>query len=700
MSNPLFPPNPLVITMLGLMAVQLQAAEQKPVDSPKSIGDIETIAVWGTQVKASSLSMDAETMEIKQPDHISDLLRIIPGVDVGGAHSLNQRITIRSMDDKDLRISIDGANQNTYMYHHMGNLQIHADILESADIDVGNNSVVNGGLGGAVRFKTKDARTLLEDGSQFGGRVQVGYADNAGDSAAITGYGQVTDSLDALVYFNKVNRDNYEVGGGKILGANGQPLAGTDGTVRGLEGEVEDTLVKLGWDIADGHRIKLGYESYADTGDYSYRPDMGLATTIAIANSLKVPLTYPTEFTRDTTTLNYTGTLSASTTVEASLFQNESSFWRDERGLVTWSPVSATINQGDADNTGLNVFFNTLIEDVVSHDFTYGLDHIQHDTAYIVDGVEKASEDSADTAFFVEDKITTKTGFNFIPGLRYESSDVNSSIVDDKFSDISGALAAEYEATENLLFRISATELFRAPELNEVFVGAGLGQTPNPEIKAETGVNQQISAAFEDAVLGADNFSFGLTYFETTVDDYIYDYAETAPRTYLVDNVGDMVIDGIEAYVGYDIGNFKALLSYSDSESELDAVAQYQALDGARIDREQGDTLSLSLDYLFTGINVSLHWDTLWVDDLKASKHLDANSLTHEKPGYAVSNFSAHWESSFGLGVTAGVDNIFDEFYASQSSRNGTSFHPRFGTLYLMDYEPGRNAKITLSYKF
>ncbi|HTF94575.1 MAG TPA: TonB-dependent receptor [Cellvibrio sp.] len=486
MSKPCFSHKPLFAALIGLMAAQLNAAETKPVD------DVETIAVWGTQVKASSLSMDAETMEIKQPDHISDLLRTIPGVDVGGAHSLNQRITIRSMDDKDLRISIDGANQNTYMYHHMGNLQIHADILESANIDVGNNSVTNGGLGGAVRFKTKDARTLLENGSQFGGRLQAGYADNAGDSAAITGYAQLTDSFDALVYFNQVNRDNYEVGGGKILGANGETLPSTDGEVRGLEGEVQDALIKFGWEVADGHRLKLGYESYEDVGDYSYRPDMGLATTLAIANSLKVPLTYPTEFTRDTTTLSYEGRLSASTTMEAALYQNESTFWRDERGLVTWSPASATINQGDADNTGLNIFINTLVEEVVSHNFTYGLDHIEHDTAYIVNSSKKASENSTETAFFVEDKVTTGTGVNFIPGIRYETSDVESSIVNDTFNDFTSALAVEYEATENLLFRISNTELFRAPELNEVFIGAGLGQTPNPAIKAETGVNQQV----------------------------------------------------------------------------------------------------------------------------------------------------------------------------------------------------------------
>lgn len=42
-----------------------------------------------------------------------------------------------------------------------------------------------------------------------------------------------------------------------------------------------------------------------DEGDYSYRPDMGLATDISIGDKLRLPLTYPTEFTRDTLTLNY-----------------------------------------------------------------------------------------------------------------------------------------------------------------------------------------------------------------------------------------------------------------------------------------------------------------------------------------------------------------------------------------------------------
>jgi len=693
-----FTPNTLSVVLLGIIANSATTAAQEP--SPNPTQEVETIAVWGTQVKASSLAMDAETMEIKQPDHISDLLRIIPGVDVGGAHSLNQRITIRSMDDKDLRISIDGANQNTYMYHHMGNLQIHADILESAEIDVGNNSVVNGGLGGAVRFKTKDAKTLLDEGASFGGRLQGSYADNAGDSGALTTYGQISDRLDVLAYFNKVNRDNYEVGGGEILGADGQLVAGTDGTVRGLEGEVEDALVKLGWDINDDHRLKVGYESYTDEGNYSYRPDMGLATGTTIANSLKVPLTYPTEFSRDTATLSYEGQLSATTKMEASLYRNESTFWRDERGLVTWSPASATINQGDANNTGINLLLNTQVDSSVGHDVTYGLERIEHDTHYIVNNNELAGEESINTALFVEDKITTDAGFNFIPGIRYENSDVNSVVVEKTYSDVSAAFAAEFEANENLLFRASATKLFRAPELSEVFIGAGLYDKPNADIEAETGINQQVSFAYQNEILGADNLSFGATLFQTTIENHIYDYATDPAGGTWKDNIGDMEIEGYEAYIGYDLNGLKALLSYSDAESELDAFDQYQQFDKARIDRQQGDTISLSLDYTFTRTDLSVHWDTLYVDDVPAGPDLDGPTLENSKDGFVVSNISVHWESTFGLGLTAGVDNLLDEYYASQSSRTGTSRHPRFGQLYLMDYEPGRNAKVTVSYTF
>lgn len=662
---------------------------------------IEEINVWGTQVIASSVKMDVESIELKQADHISDLLRGIPGVDVGGAHSLNQRISIRSMDDKDLRITIDGANQNTYMYHHMGNLQIHADILQSVDIKVGNNSVVDGGLGGTVRFKTKDAKDLLAAGQDFGGRVQASYANNASMGAAVTGYGQLSESVDALVYYNTINRDNYTVGGGKILDADGVDVGNTDGEVRGLEGTLTDLLVKFGWDLSENQRFKIGYEAYKDKGDYSYRPDMGLATDWAISESLGLPLTFDTEFTRDTITLNFDVTLGDSE-VSVAAFTNESKLWRDESANQAIWPEDPALVEGEATNTGFNILAVSPVGSAQT--LTYGVDIINYDTAYRTDGSLQSEESAQNLALFIEDRIELGD-FSIIPGVRYNSFDIDSTVVDDSFSKVTAALALEYQVSNSLVTSLSTTQLFKGPEIGEVFIGAGLYETANPGIEAEGGLNTELAISFEDEVLGADAFSTGITFFNTRITNYIYDYAtppaEVGGRSWK-DNVGTMNLKGFEAYVGYDVGNLTTLLVFSKAQSDLDANEQYASLDGARQDRQRGNPISLSIDYDLPSINALLHWDVQHLGAVDGDLALDSATLNNDKDGYTVHNMSARWqpETVDGLTVTFGIDNVFDEFYASQSSRTGTSNHPRFGQLYLLDYEPGRNVKLTVGYQF
>lgn len=131
----------------------------------------DNVVVWGTKVSSSSESLGTDDLSVKQADHMSDLLRDIPGVDVGGTHSVNQRINIRGLNETDLDIRLDGASQHANMFHHIGNLTLNPDILKSADIQVGNNSVTQSGLGGAVYFETKNAKDLLRGDEQFGVRV-------------------------------------------------------------------------------------------------------------------------------------------------------------------------------------------------------------------------------------------------------------------------------------------------------------------------------------------------------------------------------------------------------------------------------------------------------------------------------------------------------------------------------------------------
>lgn len=686
--------RPIYLLVASLLATPALAEE-------KSI-ELEEVAVWGTAVSASSVHFGEDTFAIKQADNVSDLLRTIPGVDVGGAHSLNQRITIRSMDDKDLRITIDGANQNTYMYHHMGNLQIHADILQAVNIDVGTNSVVNGGLGGAVRFETKTAKQLLRDGEQFGGRVQASYANNKQNSYSLTGYGQISDSVDFLAYFNDVSKGNFEVGGGKIKDANNIEVPNTNGKVKGLDGDVDDMLLKFGWDISANQRLSFGYERYRDEGDYAYRPDMGIATDLAIAGGDPNQLTFDTEFSRDTYTLNYDLDWGEANTLKVTAFNNISVFKRDERAISR----TPDLVKGTATNTGINVLGMSELGTDIIHTLTYGKEVIRYDTEYKGDNV-RATEEALSSAVFIEDRIDFNNGLAFTPGVRYSTVYLDSTVVDNWFSRLTGAMALEYQVNNSFLVKLSTTQLFKAPEIGEVVIGAGLFDKPNEKIHEETGYNTELAFAYQDKILGADRFTSGVTFFQTDIDDYIYDNAVvpggTGPRDVWKDNVGDLKLYGYEAYIGYDINNLRTLLSFSTADSELDAFNQYSALDKARLDRTQGDTISFNLDYGIPMWDLALHWDFQYIGGLRATTDLDGvASDDNSKDSFNIHNISARWSPKQvkGLDLTVGIDNLFDEYYASQSSRTGSTTHPIFGSLYLLDYEPGRNVKMTVSYQF
>lgn len=687
----------LILLMTGGLLAQVES-EKKEEKKPEVE---ETLKVWGTKVKTSSMKVEGDELLMKQADHISDLLRTVPGVDVGGAHSLNQRITIRSMDDKDLRISIDGANQNTYMYHHMGNLQIHADILKSVDVAVGKNSVVNGGLGGSVQFETKDARDLLGFDESFGARLQASYGDNASSGFSLTGYGQLGEKFDFLAYFNRVDRDNYGVGGGDIKDENGVVIPGTDGDVRGHEGRLSDGLVKFGWDFELGNRLEVAFEQYQDKGDFSFRPDMGLATDLAISDNLGLPLVYPTEFTRDTLTLNYEGYFGTDTHIKATAFLNQSDLWRDESGIAAVFG-GASIVEGRAENSGIKFLGDQTLGSENRHKLVFGADFIENDTRYENDGVRLSGEDATQISAYLEDQIQITPKFQVVPGLRYDRYDLNSTVVNDVFTETTGALAIKYEPNQNWELKASGTQLFKGPEIGEVFIGAGRRDTPNPGIEAETGLNLEAGVAYKGAILGATNFSFGITGFKTEIDNYIYDYASAPGIRYWKDNVGDLTIDGFETYVGYELGAFHSLFTASIAESDLDAFEMYPAFEGARLDRQQGDTYSLDFGYKFNNPNLMIRWTALSVADVGTALDLDGATLNNSKDSYTVNNFSLRWMPAAlrGMAVNFGIDNIFDEYYASHSSRTGVSRHPRFGNLYLLDYEPGRNVKATLSYQF
>ncbi len=640
--------------------------------------ELATVEVWSTSIQSTSLHLADDSIAMKQADHLSDLMRDIPGVDIGGSHSTNQRINIRGVNETDLDIRLDGAPQSINMFHHVGNLLLNADILKSVEVDVGANSIINNGLGGSVRFETKDAKDLLKAGQNVGARAQASYASNKSLGFSLTGYGQY-EQLDALVYGYNVNRDNPKDG-------NGNTIIGNDGTIR-------DMLFKVGYNLSKRQRLELSVDRYQDEGLYSPRPNFGSVANLGLTKSAL----FPTEFSRNTYSLNYELDAGNTLYLKATAYYNELDLWRSEDKSLRNAVIS-----GLAKTKGINLLAQTIVEtEWLNHQFTYGAEYRHQASDYSrvaqADGNPAsnvfAQEKAEAQAVYVEDRMELKNGLAVIPGIRYDHYTRDMARADkQKWSEFSNALALEYPLSKALTVRLSSTESFKGPELSEIFTGVSDYSILNQNLRPETARNNQISLLYQQKkVLGADKVAANLTVFKTKVKDYMTVVYENSIAYDA--NVGDVDIDGFELSMNYEIGKLSVLASYSNSDSKIKTVNPADSFNNEPLENEVGDSISLELAYDIPHLGLKLAWDSIFV------RAEDAYALeSSDKKAYDVHNISARWQPQGrfkDLVITAGIDNLFDENYTSHASTSGIARGYR-----LDDFEPGRNFKLTLTYSF
>lgn len=651
------------LTALILMANNLNAQETT---------QLEEVSVWETQVVSSSLNLGENAIETKQADHLSDLLRDLPGVDVGGTHSINNRINIRGLQDENLDITLDGAKvQNANMFHHIGNLLINPDILKKADIQVGTNSVVNGSLGGSVAFETKDGKDMLDAGKDFGARISSTYNSNDSIGGSITGYGKVSQNTDFLVYHNYLNKNDWKDGAGL--------------ETFGSDGEVQNTLVKLGHNLSDTQRVSISYDTLTDEGDYSPRPDFGRAY-----NEARTGLyTYPTEYNRETITLKHELNLGDKLVLNSTVYTNENELERYEK-LNGTTPVRPGATQGllngKVSTEGLTTKAQSSLKtgDILNT-FTYGGLYDTQTSKVTWNGAKYGDNEKAKLgALYVENAVDFDNGLVLTPGVRYNHYDfdgVYGKIKDNKFTY---GLASEYSLTDNLTLLASATTLYKGVEMVDVLAANRVYAPDTPDLKAETGINKEVGFTYNaDNLLGANSIGFSFKYFDTDIDDYIKTVG------YEMTNAGTLNLKGFESSFLYKLDKFSGLVTYAHSKTNYEKT-------GLSDPKEPGDSLSIGLDYKLLS-NLSIAWDSLFgfkQDDVAGSEY-------NIKDAYNVHDFAVNWKPKVikNLTLIAGVDNIFDEDYISHISEN-RSFLVGSNLVSTGDYEAGRNVKVTLAYKF
>lgn len=637
---------------------------------------LEDVVVWGTKVSSNSESLGAGDMSLKQADHMSDLLRDIPGVDVGGTHSVNQRINIRGLGETDLDIRLDGASQHANMFHHIGNLTLNPDILKSADIQVGNNSVTQNGLGGSVLFETKDAKDLLRYDEKFGTRVYGGYASNASQQGSLTVYGLLSEQVDAMLYGHMLSRDNFEDGRGV--------------ETIGVEGDTYNVLGKFGFEPSQLHRFELAYDLYRDSGDYNPRPDWSVDANQSRSEDELIP----TDYDRDTITFSYE--LKGDTNRgKVALYSSKTEITRDETNVVSrWPTDRLSVNSAENRNTGLNVQFQTDYQVAnLDNTVTYGGDYMDKNSKSIYGGVLYADETAKSTAVFVENQLFLTSDLSLTAGLRFDDFKREAETGTNDFDDVTWSLSGEWNVAQDWTLFASTRSLFKGPELLESFIKYQTVAYLADDIKAESGQNTQGGIRFNKQI--DEHFlSANLTVFKTEIDDYIVSEYDFASAGYKIYNLGDVEFTGFELSASYGYQNFQSKVSYSRSDNEdktnggpvLDTVGR-----SAR-SLDVGDSIAVTLDYQADAIDTIFGWTSIMV--LEEDNVLDGAPV---KESYDVHNLYAQWIPSQveDLSVTFGIDNIFDATYASHASKTGA-----VGDVRADDYEPGRNFKLSAAYQF
>ncbi len=667
-----------VAAVLGAQAASAASSADMPTTTLQTITVTANSSVRD-KVQEGSVHTEDYT-PAQQADHLSDFLNVIPGVTVGGTSTVNQRIRIRGLDDTNLKVTIDGARQEGTLFYHMGDVTIDPDLLKQSEVSVGNNSVTlgNDALGGAVAFKTVDAADLLKPGQKIGAKLHAGYASNNDELlTSATVFGAPTDNIDLLAYYGKRDASSGEDGNGRELFE---------------DSKGENILLKAGAYIADDHHIGASFSSTEKKGIFPFRPDFPSRNDAPIPQQVK----------RDTYGLDYTyNPASKLIDVDANVYQTKTRILRDSDYVTNpgfeFDAQVKTIG-GKIQNT------STIDTSVGTHKLIAGVEHYKKESEMSRDFIKSGSDSAKNTSVYLEDQWQNGK-LTLTPGVRYDRYESPEFVAGGKtYDNVVGALAASYEIAPMTQVFASYTQLFNGPDLSQaIFNSDGANTYVNNNLKAEEGSNAEIGIAktLRDLTVAGDALQLSGKYFETNIENFIEFVRSGGTRVGLdcatgqsggacqgaVNKDEDFKIKGFELAADYKMDNFSMGLGYTRARSKGDKTGDsIPSVTGSN--SNSGDRYMLNLNYEPNDV-IGLGWRSTYVASITDNKQ-------NTKPNYDVHDVYMNYSPRQldNVKATVGVYNIFDEAYASHSSRLNTA------DAATTDFESGRNIKASLSYQF
>ncbi len=527
--------------------------------------------------------------------------------------------------------------------------------------------------------QTVDAKDLLDDGETIGAKIKTGYASNNSEfSQGLMLFTAPVEGLDFIAAINHKGYDYDKSGNGNKIGGDGNDLS---------------YLLKLGYSFLDAHRISISREHNEFKGIYPFRAEFGSWHDKENADDYR-------KYERDTTTLKYEYKPSDLLNLEVTAYNTEHK--KDD-------PVLKILG---VKTNGINAKAKSVVENgSLTQTFRYGTEFYQSKNFNKPNN--RYPEKVNNYSIYAEDALNFSS-LTVTPGIRYTHHELKSydgkagnvKSYTYKYNEFTPALALDYEIVKGLNAFVSYARVFRGPDVMEsMMAGGSRSWEANKDLKPTTGNSYETGLKYHGDINEASSYSLSAKYFMTKYKNLIVDNNAAGGRTNPImirKNAGGADISGVELLARLNLDALSLAASYTHQNVKYkDRVAK--ASGGYYTSniigyRDQGDKYTFNAEYAFSSIDTLIGYNLIYF----ASKNTISagNSENAKIPSYAVSDIYASYTPSSGkfkgLEINAGIYNLFNKTYASQSQRMADyTGNPDY-----VDWEPGRNFKVNVSYKF
>ncbi len=652
-------------------------------DYAKSETTLSEITVMGDLQQNSPYltEISSEDMERFQANSTKDVFTTDPSVTVGGGGTRQtQRLYLRGIEQSNLNVTIDGADQGRATHPGQGNLiQVDPSILKQVEVDTAPAADAGpGALGGAIRFTTVDAQDLLDPGESIGAKLSYGYGSASEYKNPIaTVYTQFLDNIGIMAHYSSIKSEDYRMG-------NGEKNSNT-------AEDADDYLVKLSLLDQKGHTFKISAERNEIKGQRAWNnsSEIGYLNEYdkALANMKRI---------RNTVGINYLyESQNPLINPELKLNQSEIEFRRTSmdnqvsKATTDALKMNNQVRNFDLRNTAK---FNFLKSE---NRLTIGFDYKDENSkGSFASPIEFGN---SNLGLYVQNR-TKINNLSLSIGLRHDSYDADQGFAKLKGDRFSPNISASYKAWNGFSIFGSYGEAVRAAGAIPVayqalhlanpdakYNGKTLDENPSA-FKPETSVRKEYGFNYEAKnLISRDNIKFKLSIFDTKIDNLI---GAEPPGGTNIYNLPEITSKGWEARADYQYqSKWMTALIYSDTKVE---------------DKDGDFYISSSFQRNAANPGQRLVWDNKWnfTQSLLFGYTLTAsadvkNSGELYRKGFVVHDIQMMWSPNIlkGLELNLAVNNLFDETY-SETTTLGDLENDE------VVYEPGRDIRIQASYRF